>query len=50
LDKGHKIKKKDLILLRPAEGFQYNEIREIVGKSLRKKIKLGMVIKKTDVS
>ena len=50
LDKGHKIKKKDLILLRPADGFQYNEIREIVGKSLRKKIKLGMVIKKTDVS
>ena len=49
LQKGHKIKKKDLILLRPAHGFQYNELKYILGKSLKRKVKSGMVIKKIDV-
>ncbi len=50
LEKGHKIKKKDLILLRPALGFEPNELKKIVGKSLKRKIKSGSVIKRTDVS
>lgn len=49
LDRGHKIERKDLILLRPAIGYQCNELGNVVGKYLKRNIKLGMVIKKTDV-
>ena len=36
LKKDQIIKTKDLILLRPAYGFQSDELKNIVGRSLRK--------------
>ena len=49
LKKDQIIKTKDLILLRPAYGFQSDELKNIVGRSLKRNIKIGAVIKKTDV-
>ena len=45
LKKDQIIKTKDLILLRHAYGFQSDELKNIVGRSLKRNIKIGAVIK-----
>ena len=49
ISKGSKIKKIDLIMLRPGTGLNYNYIEKVIGKSARVNLKKNQLIKKNQI-
>ena len=49
LKKNHKIKITDLSFARPAKYFFANDIKKILGKKLKKSVKDGFLVKRTDL-
>ena len=49
LKKNHKIKITDLSFARPAKHFFANDVKKILGKKLKKSVKDGFLVKRTDL-
>ena len=49
ISKGSKIKKKDLIMLRPGTGLHYKYIKNVIGKFAKVDLKKNQLIKKNQI-
>ena len=49
LSKGNKLSNSDLIWVRPGTGFSPGEEKKVLGKTIRRNLKIGQIIKKSDI-
>ncbi len=47
--KGNKLSKSDLIWVRPGKGFSPGEEKKVLGKTILRNLKIGQIIKKSDI-